>query len=213
MLHNIILIIIIFFIIYIEGSMGIFIVYIGIIGSLFHLNYINSNFSLVIKVIKFSGILKLTHLAMLVNFHMNVVTYQNFNLPHLSHLCWKNSFLEMRIFKLVIWYPNMVQIMSNDMGQYIPSTFIKTKNYLNYFWSIFVYEYIGIIHLFPQIYSNLQPYKMKRNNFFLNILPKLYPNIICKKNCDFFSKVWGEIHSNMHTLESNTMWFPQKASS
>ncbi len=95
----------------------------------------------------------------------------------------------------------------------IPSTFIKSKNYLNYFWSIFVCEYIGRVHLFPQIYSNLQPYKMKRNSFFFNILPKLYSNIICKKNCDFFSKVWSGIHSNMHTPESNTMRFPQKASS
>jgi hypothetical protein len=87
MLHNIILKIIIFFIIYIERSMGIFIIYIGIIGSLSHFNYINFKVSLVIKVINFSGIKKMTHLIMLVNFHVNVVTCQNFNLPHLLHLC------------------------------------------------------------------------------------------------------------------------------
>jgi hypothetical protein len=87
MLHNIILKIIIFFIIYIEASMGIFIVYIGMIGSLSHFNYINFKVSLVIKVIYFSEIFKMTHLAMLVDFHVNVVTCQNFNLPHLSHLC------------------------------------------------------------------------------------------------------------------------------
>jgi hypothetical protein len=87
MLHNIILKIIKNFIIYIEGSMGIFIVYIGIIGSLSHFNYTNFKVSLVIKVINFSGILKMTHLVMLVNFHVNLVTYQNFYLPHLLHLC------------------------------------------------------------------------------------------------------------------------------
>ncbi len=87
MLCNIILKIIIFFIIYIEGSMGIFIVYIGIIGPWPHFNYTNFKVSLVIKVINFSGIKKMTHLAMLVIFHVNVITCQNFNLPHSSHLC------------------------------------------------------------------------------------------------------------------------------
>jgi hypothetical protein len=84
MLHNIILKIIKFFIIYIGGSMGIFIVYIGIIGPSSHFNYTNFKVSLVIKEINLSGIFKMTHLAMLVNFHVNVVTCQNFNLPHLE---------------------------------------------------------------------------------------------------------------------------------
>jgi hypothetical protein len=87
MLRNIIFKIIKKFIIYIKGSMGIFIVYNAIVGPWSHFNYTNFKVSLVIKVIYFSGIKKMNHLVMLVNFHVNVVTCQNFNLPHLWHLC------------------------------------------------------------------------------------------------------------------------------
>jgi hypothetical protein len=48
MLCNIILKITINFIIYIEGSMGVFIIYIGIIGPLFRFDYTNFKVSLVI---------------------------------------------------------------------------------------------------------------------------------------------------------------------
>jgi len=49
---------------------------------------------------------------MLVIFHVNVIIYQNFNLPHIYHIkLLKNSFFEMKKFKLITWYPNMVQIM------------------------------------------------------------------------------------------------------
>jgi len=49
----------------------------------------------------------------------------------------------------------------------IPSTFIKTKNHLNYFLEyIRVFEYIGTLHLFPQIYSNIPLNKMKWNEIF-----------------------------------------------
>jgi hypothetical protein len=56
MLCNIVLKVIINFIIYIERCMGIFIVYIGIIGSLSHFDYINFKASLVIKIIDFNKI-------------------------------------------------------------------------------------------------------------------------------------------------------------
>jgi hypothetical protein len=92
----------------------------------------------------------------------------------------------MRIFKLVIWYPNMVQIISNDLVQYT-FNFHKDQELFKLFLEyICVFEYIGRLHLFPQIYSNLRPYKMKRNSFFFNILPKLYSNIIYKKLLNFF---------------------------
>ncbi len=54
--------------------MGIFILYIDIIGTLSHFNYTNFKVSLVVKVINFSGLKKMTHVTMLVNFHVNVVT-------------------------------------------------------------------------------------------------------------------------------------------
>jgi len=73
MLCHIIFIIIINFIIYIEGSMNIFIVYVGIIGPLFRFDYINFKVSLVIKIIHLNEIEKMSHLAMLVIIHVNVI--------------------------------------------------------------------------------------------------------------------------------------------
>jgi len=71
------------FIIYIEISMGIFMVYISIIGPLFCFDCIKFKVSLVIKVINSNGILNMAHLTMFVIFHVNVITWQNFNLPHI----------------------------------------------------------------------------------------------------------------------------------
>jgi hypothetical protein len=54
----------------------------------------------------------MAHVAILIIFHVNVITCQIFNLPHIYHICVKkNSFFEMKIFKLITWYPNMVQNM------------------------------------------------------------------------------------------------------
>jgi len=109
MLCNIILKIIIKFIIYIEGSMSTFIIYIGITMPLSRLDYINFMGSLVIKLINFNGISNMAYLVMLVIFHMNMITCQNFKLPHIYPIfAEKNSFFEMKIFKLITWYPNMI---------------------------------------------------------------------------------------------------------
>jgi hypothetical protein len=92
------------------------------------------------------------------------------------HLCSKNSFFEMKIYKLLTWYPNMVQTWLCEVTWFnIPSTFIKTKNHF-----ICVFEYTCTLHSFSQIYSNLPLHKMKWNNFFSNLLPRLYSHIICK---------------------------------
>jgi len=61
----------------------------------------------------------MVHLAMLVIFHVNIITYQIFNLPqNYCIFARKKSFFEMKNFKLIAWYPNKVQIMWNDMVQY-----------------------------------------------------------------------------------------------
>jgi hypothetical protein len=65
-------------IIYIEGSMNIFILHIGIIGPLSHFDCNNFKASLVIKIKKFNDNLKMVHLAKLVIFHVNVNTCQIF---------------------------------------------------------------------------------------------------------------------------------------
>jgi hypothetical protein len=68
------IIIIVNFIIYIEGSMGIFIIYvISIIRPLSCFDYIYFKVSLVIKIINFNGIKNITHLIMLVIFHVTVI--------------------------------------------------------------------------------------------------------------------------------------------
>jgi len=74
--------------------MGIFIMYINIIRSLSRCDYTNFKFSLVIKIISFNGIKNMAHLAMVVIFHVNVITCQNFDLPHIYRiLVEKNHFL------------------------------------------------------------------------------------------------------------------------
>jgi hypothetical protein len=53
--------------------MIIFIIYIGIVGPLFHSNYaLTLRFHLVIKIINFTGIQKWAYLAMLINFHVSI---------------------------------------------------------------------------------------------------------------------------------------------
>ncbi len=83
---NFILKIIISFIIYIEVSKGKFIIYIGIIGPVSCFDCINFKVSLVIKIIKFIGIKNMVPLVMFVIFHVNVITCQIFNLPHIYHI-------------------------------------------------------------------------------------------------------------------------------
>jgi hypothetical protein len=97
------------FIIYIEGSMKIFIMYIGIIGPQFRFDCTNFRASLIIIIINFNKFFKMVHLAMLVIFYVDVISCQNFNLPHIySIFVEKTHFLKC---KLVTWYPNMVHIM------------------------------------------------------------------------------------------------------
>ncbi len=68
--------------------MNIFILYIDTIGPLSCFDYTNFNISLVIKLINFNENFKMAHLAMLVIFHVNVITCQMFNITtYLSHLC------------------------------------------------------------------------------------------------------------------------------
>jgi hypothetical protein len=96
---NFILKIIISFIIYIEVSKGKFIIYIGIIGPVSCFDCINFKVSLVIKIIKFIGIKNMVPLVMFVIFHVNVITCQIFNLPHIYHI-----FVE----KIIFWNENFL---------------------------------------------------------------------------------------------------------
>jgi hypothetical protein len=92
---------------------------------------------------------------------------------------------------------------------FIPSTFIKIKNHLNFFGIYFFFGYIGTLHLFPQIYSNFPLYKMKWNSFFTNLLPRLYFNIICKSIVKFFQKFEVRYTQTCMPLESSTIWHPK----
>jgi hypothetical protein len=95
--------------------MGIFIICIDIIGPLSHFDCNNFKAS-----INFDEIKNMVHLVIFVIFHVNMITCQNCNLPQIYHiLVEKNSLFEMKNFKLITCYPNMVQTMSNDMVKYI----------------------------------------------------------------------------------------------
>jgi hypothetical protein len=63
--------------------MSIFIIYIGIIRPQSHFDCTNFKVSLVIKIINFNEIKKTTHLVMLVIFYVDVISCQNFKLPHI----------------------------------------------------------------------------------------------------------------------------------
>jgi hypothetical protein len=71
------------FIIYIEGSMRIFIIYIGITRPLFRFDSTNFNVSFFNKIINFNEFLKMSHLAIFFIFHVNVITCQKFNLLYI----------------------------------------------------------------------------------------------------------------------------------
>jgi hypothetical protein len=82
--------------------MDIFIVYIGIIGLLFHFDCINFEASLGIKIINFNWVENMIDLAMLVIFHVNVIICQHFNLPQIYHIFAKFFFFfEMKNLKLI----------------------------------------------------------------------------------------------------------------
>jgi len=83
---------------------------------------------------------------------------------------------------------NMVHIMWNDMVQYTFNFYKNWKTFKFFLEYIYVFEYIGKLYLFSQIYSNLPLYKMKWNSFFSNLLPRLYSNIICKNIVKIFQK-------------------------
>jgi hypothetical protein len=59
----------------------------------------------------------------------------------------------MKMFKLITWYPNMVHIMWNDMVQYTFNFHKDYKSFKLFLEYICVFEYIGTLHSFPQIYS------------------------------------------------------------
>jgi hypothetical protein len=191
--------------------MSIFIINIGIIGPQSRFDCINFRASLVIEIINFYENFKMAHLTMFVIFYVDVIFCQNFKyITHLSHLCSKNSFFEMKIYKLFTWYPNMVHIMWNDMIQYTFNFYKYYKSFKLLFEYIYVFEYIGTLHLFSQIYSNLPLYKMKWKNFFFNILPRLYSNIICKNILNFFLKFEVGYIQTSTSLENSIMWYPKR---
>jgi hypothetical protein len=73
-------------IIYVEGSMSIFIIYIGIKRPQSHCDCTNFKASFAIIIINFNEILKMVHLTMFVIFYVDVISCQIFNLLHIYHI-------------------------------------------------------------------------------------------------------------------------------
>jgi hypothetical protein len=109
--------------------MSIFIINIGIIGPLFHFDYINFKVSLTIKI-KFKGSFKMAYLTMLFIFHVNGITCQNFSWSHIHCI-----FIE----KTHFWKKNSNELHGIQTWFNISTTFIKIKNHLNCFWNIFLF--------------------------------------------------------------------------
>ncbi len=104
----------------------------------------------------------------------------------------------MKIYKLVRSYPNMIHIMWNDMVQYTFNFHMDWKSFKLFLEYICVFEYKDTIHAFPKIYCNLPLYKMKWNSFFLNLLPRLYFNIICKNIVKIFQNLRWDTLKHAH---------------
>jgi hypothetical protein len=69
-----------------------------------------------------------------------------------------------------------------------------------------IFEIHKPLHLFLQIYSNLSLYEMKWNNFFSNILFRLYIFKICKNIAKFFQKFEVKYIQTCTPFQSSTMW-------
>jgi hypothetical protein len=94
MLCNIIFKLIINFIIYIEGSINIFRVYINIIGPLFRFDCTNFKDLLVIKIINYNEILKNGPPSYACHLPCECDYLSNFQLPHIYHIfIFKTHFL------------------------------------------------------------------------------------------------------------------------
>jgi hypothetical protein len=122
---------------------------------------------------------------------------------------WKNSFLEMKKFKLITWYPNMVQIMWNGMVQYIFIFHKKMKLFKLTLEYICVFEYIGTLHWFSQIYSNLHFIKWNEINFFLISCRNYILKHNMQKIVNFFQKFEMRYTQTSTPLENSIMWHPK----
>jgi hypothetical protein len=79
---------------------------------------------------------------MIVILYVDVIFHQNLNLPHIYCIFVKKiSFFEMKIYKLITWYPNMVHIMWNDMIQYTFKFHKDKKSFKLFLEYICVFEY------------------------------------------------------------------------
>jgi hypothetical protein len=185
--------------------MGTFIIYIGIIRPLFCFDYTNFKVSLIIRIINFNGIKKMAHLIMLIIFHVNVIICQ----ISISHTC-----ITFLLEKTIFWNENfqinhMVQIMWNGMVQYTFHFHKNKKSFKLFLKYIFVFEYIFTWHLFHK-YTSIS-HVIKWNDFLnINILPRLYSNIICKNVVNFFQNFEVGYIQTCTPLESNTMWRPTR---
>jgi hypothetical protein len=114
----------------------------------------------------------------------------------------------MKSFKLITCYlwVNLCEMAWVN----IPSTFIKIKNHLKIVFGVYLcfWVHMYITFVFTK-YSNLSLNKIKWNNFFNNILLKVYFNIICKNIVKIFQKFNVGCIQTCTSLESSTMWHPK----
>jgi hypothetical protein len=151
----------------------------------------------------------MAHRTMLAIFYVDVISSQNFNLPHIYRIFAKKT----QFLNFFTNYSHGIQtlfILCEMTWFNIPSIFNKDwKSFKLFFEYICVFEYTCTLHSFSQIYSNLPFYKIKLNIYFFNLLPKLYSNTICKHIIKIFWKFEVGYIQTCTSLESNTMWHPK----
>jgi hypothetical protein len=119
-----------------------------------------------------------------------------------------HTFIASLFKKLIFWYENsqISHLVSKHGSYYVKwhgsiypqlSYRLKIILFLEY---ICVFEYIGTLHSFWQIHSNIPIYK----------LPRLYSNIIWKNIVKIFQKFEVGYTQTCTSLESSKMWHPKK---
>jgi 1-acyl-sn-glycerol-3-phosphate acyltransferase len=68
---------------------------------------------------------------MFITFHVNVIVYQIFNLPHIYHIFFKTLFY-VKILKFFMWFTNTIQTMRNQIVKYIFNFHKKIKIISNF---------------------------------------------------------------------------------
>jgi hypothetical protein len=130
----------------------------------------------------------MSHSTMLFILHVNGITCQNFNLSHIYHIfAEKNNFL-----KYFFQIHHMISKRGSNCVKWHGSIYFQFSERFKFIKIVVGIYLCFLVHrnttfIFTNILqSTILQNEMKWSNFFFNILPRLYSNIICKNIVKFF---------------------------